>query len=285
MSPRLPRHLPSTDPPLTARGSLRWAVVEPILAGLHPTTVVEIGCGQGAVGARIARHAAYTGVEPDLASSELAAARVTARGGAVLHGDSRVLPWGSTYDVVCAFEVLEHIEEEAAALRAWVSHTRKGGHVLLSVPEDPDRFGPSDVQVGHYRRYTEESLTEALAGAGLEVVSVQHYGWPLGYLLEAVSHRAARRALASESGDDTRAGDNDDDDDLPDVADAADLDGTAGDADWEAPGRRAVGSGGWLQPGAVAGAVLRVGVRPFARVQGRRTDRGTGLIALARRPH
>ncbi len=73
---------------------------------------------------------------------------------------------------------------------------RRGGHVVLSVPEDPDRFGPSDVQVGHFRRYTEESLSEVLTGAGLEVTKVQHYGWPLGYLLEAVSHRAAKRALA-----------------------------------------------------------------------------------------
>jgi SAM-dependent methyltransferase len=252
-------HLPSTDPPLTARGSLRWAVVEPLLAGLRPTSVLEIGCGQGAVGARIARHAAYTGIEPDLASSAVAAARISPRGGTVLHGDSRILPWGSMYDVVCAFEVLEHIEDERAALRAWVSHTRKGGHVVLSVPEDPDRFGPSDVQVGHFRRYTESSLTAALTEAGLEDVQVQHYGWPLGYLLEAVSHRAAKRALASGHE-------------------------PAESADDRSPGRRAVGSGGWLQPGAVAGAVLRVGVRPFAQVQGRRTDKGTGLIAQARRP-
>ena len=116
----------------------------------------------------------------------------TPRGGTVLHGDAGVIPWGPTYDVVCAFEVLEHIADDAGGPGRWVKHVRKGGHVVLSVPEDPDRFGPSDVQVGHYRRYTEESLRELLTGAGLEVPGGQHYGWPLGYLLEAaVPSRAA----------------------------------------------------------------------------------------------
>jgi SAM-dependent methyltransferase len=243
--------LAPSDPPLTARATLRWAVVEPLLAGLKPRTVLEIGCGQGAVGARIARHATYTGVEPDPASAALAAARIGRRGGTVLTGDAGVIPWGQTWDVVCAFEVLEHIEDDAAALRTWTKHVRKGGHVVLSVPEDPDRFGPSDVQVGHFRRYTEDSLGEVLTGAGLHVTTLQHYGWPLGYLLEAASHRAARRALAG-SGDE--------------------------------PAERAVGSGGWLQPGAIAGQVLRIGATPFAAVQGRRTDKGTGLVAVARRP-
>jgi SAM-dependent methyltransferase len=265
-------HLPASDPPLTARGTLRWAVVEPLLAGLKPATVLEIGCGQGGVGARIARHASYTGVEPDQASADLAAARVTPRGGTVLHGDSGVIPWGRTYDVVCAFEVLEHIEDDAAALRTWRTHVRKGGHIVLSVPEDPDRFGPSDLQVGHFRRYTEESLTEVLTAAGFDSPQVQHYGWPLGYLLEAVSHRAARRALAGEDDHAGHGGGGD-----------ADGDGDGGAE--EAPGRRAVGSGGWLQPGAVAGRLLKLGTTPFAAVQARRTDKGTGLVAVARRPH
>jgi SAM-dependent methyltransferase len=241
-----------SDPPLTARGSLRWAVVEPLLANLRPVTILEFGCGQGAVGARIARHARYTGVEPDEASYAVAAARVTPRGGTVLHGDAGVLPWGTTYDVVCAFEVLEHIEDDLAALRSWRKHLRKGGHVVVSVPEGPERFGPSDVQVGHHRRYTEQSLTAVLTAAELEVQQVVHYGWPLGYLLERVSNRAAARAIAGGAADEDAA-------------------------------ERSAGSGRWLQPGALTGAALRLGVTPFAAVQGRRTDRGTGLVAVARR--
>jgi SAM-dependent methyltransferase len=235
--------------------------VEPLLAGLHPASVLELGCGQGAVGARIARHAQYTGVEPDQASYDVAVGRIGPLGGTVLHGDAGVLPWGRTYDVVCAFEVLEHIEDDVGALRTWLTHLRKGGHVVVSVPEGPERFGPSDVQVGHHRRYTEQTLVELLEAAGLGVERVVHYGWPLGYLLERVSNRAADRALADPPSD-------------PDSDDAA------GDQ----AEHRSAGSGRWLQPGALTGAVLRVGVTPFAALQGHRPERGTGLVAVARRP-
>jgi SAM-dependent methyltransferase len=247
------------DPPLTARGSLRWAVVEPLLSGLRPASVLELGCGQGAVGARIARHAQYTGVEPDRASYDVAAARIGPRGGTVLHGDAGVLPWGRTYDVVCAFEVLEHIADDVGALRSWLSHLARHGHVVVSVPEGPERFGPSDVQVGHHRRYTEQSLRELLEAAGLQVDRVVYYGWPLGYLLERVSDRAASRAAESGAG------------------------GRAEPADDSAEARSA-GSGRWLQPGAVTGAALRIGVTPFATLQGRRPGKGTGLVAVGRRP-
>jgi SAM-dependent methyltransferase len=247
-------HLPETDPPLSARGALRWSVVEPLIAGLRPTTVLEVGCGQGAVGARIAKHTSYTGIEPDPASYEIARTRVEARGGTVLLGDSGAIPWGRTYDVVCAFEVLEHMPDDAAALGRWVVHARKGGHVVLSVPEDPDRFGPADVHVGHYRRYTEDSLRAVLAGAGLDDIRLVHYGWPVGYLLEAASHRSARRALRREGSS-------------------------------QAPSERSVGSGAWRQPSGLAGRVLQLGTTPFAAIQARRPGKGTGLVAVARRPH
>ena len=45
---------------------------------------------------------------------------MAAAGGAVLHGDHTAVPAGSSYDLVCAFEVLEHIEDDAAALADWV---------------------------------------------------------------------------------------------------------------------------------------------------------------------
>jgi hypothetical protein len=83
-----------------------------------------------------------------------------------------------------------------------------------------------------------------------------HYGWPVGYLLEAASHRSARRALRRESAD----GSN------------------------QEPSERSVGSGGWRQPGGLAGRVLQLGTTPFAALQARRPDKGTGLVAVARRP-
>src|SRR6185437_5317591 len=108
-----------------------------------------------------------------------------------------------------------------------------------------------------HRRYTEQSLRELLEAAGLRVERVVHYGWPLGYLLERVSNRAAGRAPADPG---------------------------SGDAPSGQAEQRSAGSGRWLQPGALTGAVLRVGVTPFAALQGRRPEQGTGLVAVGRRP-
>src|SRR5688500_3683867 len=145
-------------PPLTARARLRWAVVGPLLGRLAPTSILELGWGQGGFGARLAGLAGYTGVEPDESSWAVASERVTPLGGTVLHGDHRKVPEDATFDLVCAFEVLEHIADDRTTLAEWVPFARPGGHVLLSVPAGPERFGPSDELVGHYRRYTPAQL-------------------------------------------------------------------------------------------------------------------------------
>jgi len=62
---------PSTStplPPLTPRAWLRYDVVSRLLDGIPTRTVLEIGCGQGSMGARLAARGRYLGVEPDQAS-------------------------------------------------------------------------------------------------------------------------------------------------------------------------------------------------------------------------
>jgi SAM-dependent methyltransferase len=241
----------TTQPPLTARGHLRWAAVAPLLRDLGPKRILELGCGQGGFGARLAAVADYTGVEPDETSWQVARDRITPLGGTVLHGDHRDIADDSGFDLVCAFEVLEHIGEDTATLAEWVPLARPGGHVLLSVPADPERFGASDRMVGHYRRYTEEQLARVMADAGCVDVRLRRYGWPGGYALEAVHNRVSARRLAA-------AADN--------------------------PEERSATSGRFMQPRRVAGALLRYGVAPFALVQKLAPTRGPGLVGYGRRP-
>ena len=179
------------------RAWLRYDVVERVLAGLRPRTVLELGCGQGSMGARLARRAEYVGVEPDPTSFALARTRVGAAGGAVVQGDHTAVPAGSSYDLVCAFEVLEHMRDDAAVLAEWTRFVRPGGHLMLSVPAFQRRFGPMDERVGHYRRYGPEELAARLVERRAERPRVTVYGWPLGYLLEAVRNRADRPKLAA----------------------------------------------------------------------------------------
>jgi SAM-dependent methyltransferase len=240
-------------PPLAPRAWLRWDVVERVLDDLRPTTILELGCGQGAAGARMAARAAYLAVEPDETSRAVATARIEPLGGTVLAGDHTAVPSGRTFDVVCAFEVLEHIEDDASVLAEWRAFLRPGGHLVLSMPAWQSRFGPMDEQVGHFRRYDVESLRELLERTGFTDVRTTLYGWPLGYALEFVRNTVARRELAAAAG---------------------------------SMAERTASSGRFRQPkdASVTGRVVALATWPFRRVQRLSPSRGVGLVTVAARP-
>jgi SAM-dependent methyltransferase len=171
---------------------LRHDAIRAVLDAVRPQSVLEVGAGRGAMGARLARRAEYVGVEPDPISFAAARRVVESEGGTVLHGDVSAVDPGARFDLVAAFEVLEHLPDDAGALAGWAARLRPGGRVLLSVPAGPHRYGPADAAVGHVRRYTRASLTDALATAGLEVSTFEPYGAGLGHLLEWVRNRVLR---------------------------------------------------------------------------------------------
>jgi SAM-dependent methyltransferase len=240
-------------PALTPSARLRWSVVRRLLPS-EAHGVLEVGCGQGAVGARLARRFdRYVGVETDSTSAAVAAARIKAVGGQVRQGlVEDVIGADEQFDLLCAFEVLEHIEDDEAALRSWLTRLRPGGRVLLSVPAWPERFGAADVAVGHHRRYTPDQARELLATCGLTDPRVILYGWPLGYALEHGRNLALKRAAFEE-------------------------------ADRSAEARTAA-SGRTLQPPDSAGAVVALGVAPFTLLQRAAPTRGTGLVLRAVNP-
>jgi SAM-dependent methyltransferase len=237
-------------PPLSPNASLRWSVVSRALGTLAARRVLEAGCGQGGFGARIAALPGverYVGVEPDEQSWRLARDRIEPLGGDVRLGTSDQVGPEERFDLVCAFEVIEHLEDDAGALQSWAAHLDPGGVMLVSVPAGPERFGPMDTLVGHYRRYTPDSLTAALRAAGAQSVTVTAYGWPLGYALEAVRNRIATHRTGASGMEE-----------------------------------RSATSGRLLQPRELAGAVVRVGVAPFQVAQHWRPNTGTGLIGWGR---
>lgn len=241
-----------SDPPLTIKGWLRYDVVARRLAQLDDVaSVLEVGAGEGALGVRLARRYRYVGLEPDPRASATARRRFDDAGlGTMLDGGVEALPPGSTFDLVCAFEVLEHCEDDVAALREWAAHVRPRGWLLLSVPAFAQRFGPSDRKAGHFRRYEHAELAAALEAAGLVPEAIELYGFPLGNLLEVAWDAAARLRPAAGSA-----------------------------------AERTAASGRYFQPRRTLGWVPRVISAPGRLAQrsfvGR--GRGTGFVALARR--
>jgi SAM-dependent methyltransferase len=244
--------MPRMTPALSLHAWLRYdAILRQLRHTCDGGSLLEIGAGQGAVGVLLARRYSYCGLEPDPTSFATARKRFERAGvGEIVNGDLASLGPGSTFDLVCAFEVLEHIEDDAGALREWAAAVRPGGWLVVSVPAGRERMGAADRRAGHFRRYDRQDISGLLASAGLDDVSVTTYGFPIGYLLEAGRNALARR---HETGGD--------------MAD------------------RTAASGRWLQPPDWAALATRAVAAPCRLIQRPfgGTRLGTGLVARARR--
>jgi SAM-dependent methyltransferase len=229
---------------MTVHGWLRYHVIEDMLPA-DVERVLEVGIGRGAVGSLLARRYRYVGLEPDPTSYE-AAAQLVGNGGVVLCVREEDYS-GDAVDLVCACEVLEHIEDDVGAVRRWQRHLRPGGWLIVTVPAGRSRYGPDDERQGHFRRYDRADIVQTLIAGGFFDVHVRNYGFPIGNLLYVVSNAEARRKPRPEQMSD-----------------------------------RTAESGRWMQPSrgiarrlvAAPGALLQ---RPFAA-----TELGTGYVALAR---
>lgn len=76
---------------------------------------------------------------------------------------------GDPVDSVVAINVLEHIEDDVAALESLARLVNPGGTIVLWVPAYPALYGDFDRKVGHVRRYTPATMRRAVEGAGLDV--------------------------------------------------------------------------------------------------------------------
>jgi SAM-dependent methyltransferase len=93
-----------------------------------------------------------------------------ARSVPVVRGDATALPLGAgSLDLVVAFDVLEHLDNDKAAVAGVFDALRPGGMFVVAVPADPRLWSAHDDAVGHVRRYTRQTLTDLLEGAGFEL--------------------------------------------------------------------------------------------------------------------
>ncbi len=80
-----------------------------------------------------------------------------------------------TFDVITMFDVLEHIEDDAAALQALFLRLNKGGHMLITVPAMPWMWSQHDVDHHHFRRYSKAGLEKQLNEAGFAITLLNYF--------------------------------------------------------------------------------------------------------------
>ena len=128
---------------------------------------LEIGCGTGFV---------LQGMREALPDVELSGAELSAEGLEVarrrlpgvrlLELDVLAMPFEQAFDVVGAFDVLEHVDADELALRGILRAVKQGGGVIFTVPQHPRLWSAPDELAGHHRRYTRRELVAKLERAG-----------------------------------------------------------------------------------------------------------------------
>ncbi len=89
--------------------------------------------------------------------------------------DTYSLPFDGSLDVVCMFDVLEHLQAESETLAEVHRALRPGGRIVLTVPAHPRLWSYFDELSHHQRRYGKAELRQKLEGAGFDVETCSYY--------------------------------------------------------------------------------------------------------------
>jgi hypothetical protein len=95
--------------------------------------------------------------------------------------------------VVAILDVIEHIDDDAAALRRLADRMEPGAQVVVTVPALPWAFSSWDAELGHYRRYTRAQLRKVLSSCGFDVTECSYFFPELTVMLPVRKLRRRRR--------------------------------------------------------------------------------------------
>lgn len=179
---------------------MRRAAILDMFRGYAPGRLLEMGCGAGRMLAdwhRLGHRG--TAVDLDSTARRLAAGCVT-EFGAGFEVAEKVDAEPGHYDYLVATEVLEHVEDPAAMLKDWARHLRDGGIFLGTVPAFQRLWGRSDEWAGHVQRFEPEDFRRIVEDAGLEVIDMRLYGFPVGNLLRMAGNVTSGLKMKRRSG-------------------------------------------------------------------------------------
>lgn len=146
--------------------------------------ILEVGCGPGANLNMLKVFGIVTGVEPDDFSI------IHARNVSGCRVEKGILPDGlmvrGPFDMIGAFDVIEHVDEDLESLKAIKDLLRTGGHAVFTVPAYQFLWSQHDVVNHHKRRYILPRFRELLTNAGFEVTFISYYNTLLFPLIAAV---------------------------------------------------------------------------------------------------
>lgn len=150
----------------TARLSILESKVNQLLKAKPDAKILNIGIATGATSIMLAKYGKVTSLEYDKDCCEFVRAKC---GLEVINGSMTELPFeDGTYDLVCAFDVVEHIEDDSTAISEMKRVMATDGHYFLTVPAFMFLWSEHDEINHHFRRYTRSNFKSLLSGQQLK---------------------------------------------------------------------------------------------------------------------
>ena len=161
--------------------------------------LLEIGCGTGHNIPMLQRFGVVDAIEIDQDARAFAERRlgrpVSSAPLPSLEGVKR-----RHYDLIAALDVIEHIDDDVAAVAAIADCLKPGGRLLVTVPAHPWMWSAHDVANHHKRRYSKRALTQLIEGSPLKLEAIGYFNSLLFPL--AMVARFAGKATGKEDSDD-----------------------------------------------------------------------------------
>lgn len=147
------------------------------LPAVRDRSILEIGAGTGSVTGLLTTMGRVTAIEPSAiaraACAEVAPDATLLAGGVEDLGD--LTDTSGPFDLVVAFDVIEHLSDDTAGLAAMRDQVRRGGSIVVTVPALELLWGPHDWVNGHFRRYSRVQLERLVRRSALDIRYISYF--------------------------------------------------------------------------------------------------------------
>jgi len=158
-----------------ARQKILWNFISQNLSLTQKSKVLDVGCGTGAILDTFTKHFEAYGQDVSEQAVDFCKQRGLQN---VFRGYLNELPSHlNEFDLVTAFDVVEHIEDDFGVLKQMHSLLKTNGNVLITVPAFQMLWGAHDVVTHHKRRYVKATLRAVMEKAGFEIVRMSYFNF------------------------------------------------------------------------------------------------------------